>query len=286
MLTTQNQTYSLLLPSLFNRTMAAIEEIVPTYSTVSLHEIEEYALQDRVDVKFLVRIVDVPSLLSILPGSYSILEVENKRISAYRTLYFDTPCLTFYFDHHNGKRPRYKIRMREYHSTNDTFLEVKKRENELRTVKNRMPIAHIRPSFSAEMRAFLAQHYPEDRRNLKAVLRNNFKRITLVNLNACERATIDMGLSFSNRTNSLQLSHLAVVEVKQDNYSRESVILQALREKGYQPMSFSKYCTGIAFLNPDIKRNRFKQNFLQFKASTKRIYKNGNISPVYTSLSF
>jgi hypothetical protein len=281
MLSTQNRVNTNLLPSIYARIMADIEQITPLYPMVSLDEIQEYSLQDRVDTKYMVRLADLPSLLTTFTSDCAILEVESKRISEYRTLYFDTPILNFYFDHHNGKRPRYKIRMREYHSTKDTFLEIKKKENDLRTIKNRIPIAEIRQSFNPEMRAFLADFYPGDAESLKPLLWNTFKRITLINTGLCERVTIDLGLNFFNKTNSLQLSHLAVVEIKQEHFSRESIILLTLKEKGYQPISLSKYCTGVAFLNPGIKRNRFKQNFLQFKASSKRIYKNDHVFPVH-----
>ena len=281
MLSTQNRVNTNLLPSIYARIMADIEQITPLYPVVSLDEIQEYSLQDRVDTKYMVRLADLPSLLTTFTSDCAILEVESKRISEYRTLYFDTPTLNFYFDHHNGKRPRYKIRMREYHSTKDTFLEIKKKENDLRTIKNRIPIAEIRQSFNPEMRAFLADFYPGDAEPVKPILWNTFKRITLINTGLCERVTIDLGLNFFNKTNSLQLSHLAVVEIKQEHFSRESIILLTLKEKGYQPISLSKYCTGVAFLNPGIKRNRFKQNFLQFKASSKRIYKNDHVFPVH-----
>ena len=82
-------------------------------------------------------------------------------------------------------------------------------------------------------------------------------------------------------TDTLQLSHLAVVELKQSDFSRESIIVQALKLSGYQPVSFSKYCTGIATLRTDVKRNRFKKSFLEFKASTKRTYDHANFIPVH-----
>lgn len=281
MIPTEQQVNTILLPSVFKRSIAAIEKITPQYSAISLDEIQAYALQDRTDTKYLVRLVDIPSILSTFTSDCSILETNAQRISEYRTLYYDTPSFNFYYDHHNGKRPRYKIRMREYLTTNDTFLEIKKKENNLRTIKNRMPIVGIRQSLTPEMRAFLAQFYKSDPNLLNPILWNTFKRITLVNKKSCERITIDLGLSFFNHTNSLQLPHLAVIELKQNNFCRESIIITVLKEKGYQPIPISKYCTGMAFLHPDIKRNRFKQNFLQFKATTKRIYRNVNIFPVH-----
>jgi len=44
MLTTQNRVSTILLPSIFTRTMAAIEQITPLYPAVSLEEIQDYAL--------------------------------------------------------------------------------------------------------------------------------------------------------------------------------------------------------------------------------------------------
>lgn len=281
MLTTEQNDSTILLPSIFKRTIAAVERITPQYQAISLDEIQVYALQDRSDTKYLIRMVDIPSILSTFTSDCSILETNSHRISEYRTLYYDTPALDFYHDHHNGKRPRYKIRMREYQNTKDAFLEIKKKENEMRTIKNRLPIETVRSSLTSQMKSFLAQFYEDDLVVLKPVLWNTFKRITLVNKNSCERITIDMGMKFFNKTNSLQLPHLAVIELKQIHFCRESIVIQILKEKGYQPISLSKYCTGIAFLNPDIKRNRFKQSFLQFKAATKRIYRNDNVFPVY-----
>lgn len=285
MLTSQRTVESFLLSSLFSQAMTAIEHITALYPAVTLNEMDEYALLDRIDTKYLVRVDDLPELLSALTGSHAILETGSSRISEYRTLYFDTPTLNFYFDHHNGKRPRYKIRMREYQNTQDAFLEIKEKVHDLRTIKNRMSIASIRQSFTSEMHTFLEQFYPGDSSTLRPILWNNFKRITLLNSGCCERITIDLGLKFFNDSDTFQLPHLAVIELKQKDLSRDSIILQALKSKGYQPLSLSKYCTGVAFLNPEIKHNRFKQNFLQFRASTKRIHKNVNFSPVPASLS-
>ena len=143
MLTSQRTVESFLLSSLFSQAMTAIEHLTALYPAVTLNEMDEYALLDRIDTKYLVRVDDLPELLSALTGSHAILETGSSRISEYRTLYFDTPALNFYFDHHNGKRPRYKIRMREYQNTQDAFLEIKEKVHDLRTIKNRMPIASI-----------------------------------------------------------------------------------------------------------------------------------------------
>jgi hypothetical protein len=53
----------------------------------------------------------------------------------YLTLYFDTESFDNYIAHHNGKRPRFKIRMRKYVSSGFSFLEVKEKDN--RTARSR-----------------------------------------------------------------------------------------------------------------------------------------------------
>jgi hypothetical protein len=257
-----------------------VRRIMPYFQAVSLDEMQAYALQDRVDTKYLIRLVDLPALLEKLLPTSRVLEVASQRINAYRTLYFDTPELSFYHDHHNGKRPRLKVRMRSYLSNGQTFLEVKRKENLLRTSKQRMEITEVSPVMSAAMFDFLRDGGVNSSQRLKAMLWNSFQRITLISNDACQRITIDLGIAFHDDTNMLQLPHLAVVELKQASFSRGAIIVQSMKEKGYQPVSFSKYCTGIATLNPTVKRNRFKQTFLQFRANTKRTFPNVNLIPV------
>lgn len=257
-----------------------VRRIMPHFQAVSLDEMQAYALQDRVDTKYLIRLVDLPALLEKLLPTSRVLEVASQRINAYRTLYFDTPELSFYRDHHNGKRPRLKVRMRTYLSNGQSFLEVKKKENILRTSKIRMEIPSITSDFSPTMAEFLMDCAVSSSMRLKAMLWNSFRRITLINIDSYERMTIDLGIDFHDGTSTLQLPHLAVVELKQANFSRDSIIVQSMKEKGYQPVAFSKYCTGIATLNPTVKRNRFKQTFLQFRANTKRTFPNVNLIPV------
>jgi len=280
MLTEQENITPIFTPAIQAKPYAEIRRILPDFQTVALDEMQTYALQDRIDTKYLIRLVDLPALLEELASTSRVLEVAAQRINAYRTLYFDTPEFSFYRDHHNGKRPRLKVRMRSYLSNGQTFLEVKKKENLLRTSKQRMEIAAVNPVISAVMFDFLKDCGVKNSQWLEATLWNSFQRITLISNDACQRITIDLGIAFHDDTNMLQLPHLAVVELKQASFSRGAIIVQSMKEKGYQPVAFSKYCTGIATLNPTVKRNRFKQTFLQFRAITKRTFANVYLDPV------
>jgi hypothetical protein len=280
MLTMQENITPIFTPAIQAKPFSEIKHILPNFRTVALDEMQAYTLQDRVDTKYLIRLVDLPALLGRLVPTSRVLEVEDQRINTYRTLYFDTPELSFYHDHHNGKRPRLKVRMRTYLSNGQTFLEIKRKENLLRTSKQRMAITEVSPAMTPRMFDFLREHGVNSGQRLKAMLWNRFQRITLISNATCERMTIDLGIAFHDHTSMLQLPHLAVVELKQINFSRDSIIMQSMKEKGYQPVAFSKYCNGIATLNPTVKRNRFKQTFLQFNASTKRTFVNVNLDPV------
>ena len=97
-------------------------------------------LMNRVDTKFLVPAYLLDACLRGLEHHYSILEIDGRRRFTYDTLYFDTPERQLYLDHHNGKLNRFKLRIRHYRETGDSFLEVKKKNNRERTIKNRLPL--------------------------------------------------------------------------------------------------------------------------------------------------
>ena len=95
--------------------------------------------------------------------------------------------------------------------------------------------------------------------DLQPSLINNFKRVTLVNINGLERVTIDLKLSFNHQENSKSYDDLVVIELKQERYNRNSPIVKSLRSFGRNPYSISKYCIGMVSLNSDLKYNVFKQ---------------------------
>ena len=58
---------------------------------------------------------------------------------------------------------------------------------------------------------------------------------------------------------------LVVAEVKRKSCHEESVFINWLHSAHQRPSSFSKYCLGLALLNPDLKRNRIKPNLLNLQ---------------------
>jgi len=109
--------------------MDQIQNILSHYKPIELSKIEEVALLRRVDTKFILQIDQLGTILEQIVDDYHILHVQNVSLQNYRTLYFDKPDFQFYFQHHNGKLNRHKIRIRKYMDSDLCYLEVKLKNN-------------------------------------------------------------------------------------------------------------------------------------------------------------
>jgi hypothetical protein len=103
---------------------------------------------------------------------------------------------------------------------------------------------------------------------LSPALLNSFKRITLVDDAEMERVTFDVGLQYSMNGSVVSLDGIVVAEVKQDTLNRQSSVMRKLKDLCIYPSSFSKYCMGMALLNPGIKHNRFRPGILALQKLT------------------
>ena len=239
-----------------------INDLLERMSSITLEEMQNIHLMDRVDSKFISSISILPRLLEEMTPYFKVQINNEKRIAPYCTQYLDTPDLHMFLMHQNGKLNRQKIRIRSYVDSQVSFLEVKNKNNKGRTIKIRVPVdlSHIQSVEELNSsKEFLEQNALVDSRNLQPMLANEFKRITLVNNRATERVTLDFDLRFINHQTGRQeeVSDLLVLELKQDGWQHSDFrdIMHKLRIKA---SSFSKYCMGTVLTNPDIKQNRFK----------------------------
>ncbi len=227
------------------------------FAPISLAEMDAVALMDRVDTKYVLGAWQLPALLAALAGDYCVLEVQGVRLNRYRTLYFDTPDLDLYGRHHAGRAERYKVRSRAYLDSGLSFLEVKRKTNKGRTVKERMRTETLLTRITSEAGRFVDGRVPSAP-YLGPVLGNAFLRITLVGRQCAERATIDLDLRFQAGDLHLSLTGVAVVEIKQERADRTSPLVARMRALGIRPTAFSKYCIGVALLYSGVRHNRFK----------------------------
>lgn len=253
-----------------------IEQVTRLFEAISLSEMDSVTLMNRVDTKFLINSVQLPELLSKATDSYRILEINGDRVTPYSTVYFDTEDTIMYIMHHNGKLNRYKLRMRSYVNSGQTYLEVKRKNNKGRTSKKRISIDNSQfetHELIDDNLSFLEKRLPYSPDLLQPKLQNYFRRITLVDKAKSERITIDMGLNFRNVTNQdeKKLDNLVIIEMKQDGACK-SKFRELLNEKHILPGSMSKYCLGMVLVNPGIKKNRFKNKLRKINKITQREY--------------
>lgn len=248
--------------------MSSWEEILTDFESISLDEMDEVALMDRIDTKFAFHIEKLENILHSLKSDYFVLEIKEKRIANYKSLYFDDEDFGFYNDHHNGKDRRLKVRFRSYTSSNIHFLEIKQKRKG-RTRKTRIPADEIKKKLNENDFDFLKQFIkcPE---NLEAKLWNEYNRITLVSKNKKERLTLDLNLKFNWANKERSYDDLVIAELKQKRLDRSSPFFKIMKTIGVRPYRLSKYCLGTLKLHKEsrLKYNRFKKKLLTLKQIT------------------
>ena len=180
------------------------------FSPISLKEMDNVSLLKRVDTKFLTTEKKLLEILSLISSDYNILDIDDKRLMEYSTLYFDTNDKMLYNYHHNKKGNRYKIRMRKYVDSNICFLEVKKKNNTGVTNKFRSSIDNFETKLSPSSLKFIKK-YTDSSQILTPVLSNTFSRFTLVNKNVPERVTIDSRIVFKSDNDSKILDKIVKI---------------------------------------------------------------------------
>lgn len=229
------------------------------FSSIGLEQMDAVALMDRTDVKYLLTVHQLQAALGALSRDYWALVVNETRLSGYETVYFDTPDFALYLQHHNGRRQRYKVRTRHYVETNQSFFEIKLKTGNGRTSKRRLEIPLPTINNVLEMTMALAVgQLPLASASLISTLTNKFSRITLVGQHRPERVTLDLNLQFQADGEEVALPGLVVAEVKQAGLPRDSAFVKYMQAAHLPPVSFSKYCIGVALLYPHLKHNHFK----------------------------
>lgn len=241
-----------------------IIECLKSFSSVTLSQINEASLQNRFELKYLFPKNLLPSLFESLKEHYSVLEINNIRCFRYDTCYYDTPDFQLYRDHHNGYQGRIKVRQRCYVDSNQIYFEIKNKTSEIRTNKIRVPIDKMNGILDEEQLKLIYTNRFE-RNELKVVLNNNFRRVTLCDRNVTERITIDIGIEFQdeNRCNSVKLENVVLMEIKLQKTSNRSIAILEMKKRYVFETSFSKYAVGVAYLNPGIKQNNLKPIILK-----------------------
>ena len=235
------------------------QEVLKHIEPITLEEMSDVKLMNRVDTKFLTTLPVLERLLSVANKDFLIQEINEERNAPYYTKYFDTSDVKMYCDHQRGKKSRRKIRIRKYVGSDiHPFLEIKNKNNKGRTKKKRISM-DSGPDLQVYSE-FISTHSEFMSNGLQPMLENRFNRITLVNKEKTERITIDTSVEFHNfvTDRNIALPELVIIEWKRDGLSTKSKLKPLLRELRIQESGFSKYIIGMALTDNNLPQNRIK----------------------------
>lgn len=242
----------------------SLKLLLSQFEPHGLNDINNANLMQRVDTKYLLPIRDLKKLLMLLAPSYTMLEIGKVRLFSYRNTYYDTSGLGFYLMHHNGKRNRYKIRLRHYVDSGVQYVEVKHKSNKSVTQKDRV-LFNRHHGDRDRINALVSMPFGENRPPLFKSLVCSYSRIALADETNGERLSLDFNLSFKDPNNSCleQSNRVLIAEVKRANEKAPSIFVDLMGQFRKKPVSFSKYCIGCAQIHSGrVKTNRFKATLM------------------------
>ena len=243
------------------------------FGTISLDGLNaKAAMLERLDNKYVVPADRLLPAFQRFSELFDVLEIGGKRAFTYATDYFDDPAAQAYHDHHQGRRKRCKVRIRNYVDAGFSYLEVKLKDIRDATVKKRLKLARPTRSLCEESLAFIDDCHTEMYgtplgRHLIPVIAMEYERITLVAREGGERMTIDTRLSFrADGTEREAAPDMFILETK--SARGNGIADKILRAEHLHPTkNCSKYCVGMAALGLVERHNRFLPALRKLKLS-------------------
>jgi VTC domain len=236
------------------------------FAPISLKALEAKAgMLERIDNKYVVRADVLRRAAPQLAEHFDVLEIEGCRSFTYDTCYFDDADCRCYFDHHQSRNRRIKVRMRKYLEAGLCFVEVKLKDRRGMTIKKRLRVAIDSFGVIDEVaNAFVREVYSGlyGRAFTQEISRNldmRYQRITLVAKDGGERMTLDNRLCFKMDGEERSVDHsLFVIEAK--SAKGNGIADKILRRLHQHPTKHvSKYCTGLATMRDGTKSNNFRR---------------------------
>ncbi len=241
-----------------------LDWLLDSFNSIDLKELNAKAeMLSRIDNKYVLTRGALQKVIDKVTDKFDILDIDNCRAFTYDTRYFDDPKRSAYYEHHQGLRKGFKVRVRSYADTGIYFLEVKVKGKRGMTVKHRLPYDPAkRDALSSEGMGFVKDaycgHYGKPfEYDLKHALDLRYTRITLVAKSGGERMTIDTDLQFRSSGKSVHVgSDIFIVETK--SALGRGIADLSFRKVHERPAKrCSKYCIGMAALGEVSKWNRF-----------------------------
>ena len=244
--------------------MSELNDVLKKFEPITLAEMENVKLMERVDSKYVFPASKLPEILEGMTSSYRLLEIDTIRLHRYESLYYDTNDFILFGRHHLGRLNRWKFRFRKYVDSGGlTFFEIKFKNNKQRTIKNRVKVKDIPTVIGDKAAAFMKEISPFSPEQFEPKMWVNYSRMTYVNKFSEERLTIDTDLHFikANPDGGIKEARfpgMVIAEAKRGKASSISEFTRMVRLNAIRESGISKYCFGIYNLFEEVKKNNFK----------------------------
>ncbi|WP_108816762.1 polyphosphate polymerase domain-containing protein [Loktanella sp. Alg231-35] len=241
----------------------SIAKTLADFETIGLAELNsKAAMLERLDNKYILPATAFRPALARFAAHFDVLEIDEKRAFTYATKYYDDAELRGYYDHHQGRRKRCKVRVREYVDAGFSYLEVKLKDKRKVTVKKRLKVDDKANPLNASAVEFIEDNYRDlyaqnFGKTLHPVIAMQYQRITLVARQGGERMTIDTSLRFeANGIVRAVQPDMFIVETK--SARGNGIADRILRSLHLHPTKrCSKYCIGMATTGAVQRQNKF-----------------------------
>jgi len=246
-----------------SRSRAVVTGAATALEPISLAHVTRVAgLQTRTDNKYLLTPEQFAELMDNIPTSTRVLDIDDRRVFSYESMYFDTEDLALFRAHRQRRRRRFKVRTRSYVDTGGTTFEVKLKGYREQTVKHRTPHDfERRRELTGSARSFLhnvlRDEYGVNAPALEPSLMTTYRRSTLVDSQNAARLTCDVDLWCANDHTGAAGPDLVLVESK--SAGGRAPADNALKAMGIRPVSLSKYCIGTALVHPGVPANKWNR---------------------------
>lgn len=240
--------------------------VIGNCETVDLEETNRLArMLVRTDSKYLVNFDQFQSLTNDIGDLYYVLEIDGINQFSYSSCYYDDH-FGCYFEHHQARRQRVKVRTREYVDSGLKFFEIKLKGRRGVTSKHRVNCEKIvMPEIRGDHLEMLNSLYVGQYRKpmgfaLKPALVVAYKRCTLVSRQGGERVTVDYGLTFDSLctdSDPVQLDNNFIIIETKSKDGRGSTDLSLKRMGIRKARKCSKYCIGVNLTGAVKKNNTF-----------------------------
>jgi VTC domain len=242
------------------------------FDPVSLKELEANSgMLERIDNKYVVDQSVLRMAVPELAKHFDILEIDGRRNFTYDTCYFDDTQSRCYYDHHQARSKRVKVRMRRYLDAGLCFVEVKLKDRRGTTVKKRLRCAEAqfgaldqtaRNFVNDVYSALYKRDFPHE---ISCNLDMRYQRLTLVAKDGGERMTLDNRVRFLMDGDARDVDErLFIIEAKSaKGNGKADRILRRLHQ--HPTKHVSKYCMGLATMSEGLKQNNFRRALKRLK---------------------